>query len=181
MNPKKMLSDGGTMEKLSILAVAATVCLAVLPQADAACSNATVNGTYGYTVSGTLFVPQGPAPVAAAGSITFDLNGNVSGSQNRSVGGTFLHETFQGTYRIGGECALQFTVNVYDDSGTLLRTSVVDGVVVDNGKQIRAMFESTTLPNGAMLQSALTAGSSSSSRARAINALPVFFRMWRKV
>jgi hypothetical protein len=30
-------------------------------------------------------------------------------------------------------------------------------VVVDNGKQIRAMFESTTLPNGASLGSALTA------------------------
>jgi hypothetical protein len=145
------------MKSLSIFAVAAVVCLTLLPLANAACSNATVAGTFGYTVSGTLFLPQGAAPVAAAGSITFDLNGNLSGSQNRSVGGAFLHETIQGTYSIDSDCALKFAANVYDDSGTLLRTSVVDGVVVDNGKQIRAMFESTTLPNGLSLGSALTA------------------------
>lgn len=145
------------MKTLSIFAMAVLVSLTLLPQANAACSNATVNGTYGYTVSGTLFLPQGAAPVAAAGSLTFDLDGSLSGNQNRSVGGAFLHETFQGTYTIDSDCALKFTAKVYDDSGTLLRTSVVDGVVVDNGKQIRAMFESTTLPNGVSLNSALTA------------------------
>jgi hypothetical protein len=144
------------MRSSSIFAVVVLL-LTVLPQVNAACSNATVNGTYGYTVSGTLFLPQGPAPVAAAGAITFDLDGSLSGSQNRSVGGQFLHETIQGTYSIDRDCALKFTANVYDDSGTLLRTSVIDGVVVDNGKQIRAMFESTTLPNGLGLGSALTA------------------------
>src|SRR5437660_11503819 len=35
----------------------------------------------------------------------------------------------------------------------LPRTSVIDGVLVENGKQIRAIFESATLPNGASLGS----------------------------
>ena len=74
----------------------------------------------------------------------FDLNGGLSGKQDRSVDGQFLHETIQGTYSITRDCALQFTANVYDDSGTLLRTSVIDGLVVDNGKQIRAHCESET-------------------------------------
>jgi hypothetical protein len=145
------------MKSLSILTLATLVCVTVLPQANAACSAATVNATYGYTVSGTLFLPLGPAPVAAAGAISFALDGSVSGNQDRSVGGQFLHETIQGTYTITRDCSLKFTANVYDDAGTLLRTSVIDGVVVDNGKQIRAMFESTTLPNGVSLGSALTA------------------------
>jgi len=142
--------------KMSSILAATLFLAALLPTANAVCSNATVAGSYGFTTNGVLFAP-GPVPVAAAGLITFDLKGDVDGNQNRSVGGAFLHETFQGTYTISNDCALQFTVNVYDDAGTLLRTSVVDGVVVDNGKQVKAMFESITLPNGAMLGSALTA------------------------
>jgi len=85
-----------------------------------------------------------------------DLNGSASGSQDRSVAGIFAHETIQGTYTINSHCALRLIADVYDDSGALVRSSVIDGVVVDNGKQIRGMFESVTLPNGAPVASALT-------------------------
>jgi hypothetical protein len=149
------------MKSSHLYAAIALLFLAALPHATAACTNSTIAGTYGYTVSGTLFLPQGaaviPAPVAASGAITFDLNGGLRGSQNRSVGGAFLHEILKGTYTINRDCSLKFTAEVSDDSGTPLRTSVIDGVVVDNGEQIRAMFESTVLPNGASLGSALTA------------------------
>jgi len=40
----------------------------------AACSSATAVGTFGFTTTGTLILPTGPAPVAAVGLVTFDLN-----------------------------------------------------------------------------------------------------------
>jgi hypothetical protein len=98
----------------------------------------------------------GAVPVAAVGTVHFDLEGNVSGDQNRSLGGGAGHETISGTYTITGDCALTITANVYDDSGTLQRTTVLKGVVANNGKETRMIYDTITLPNGAPLPSVLT-------------------------
>jgi hypothetical protein len=144
------------MTSSKVLAVAALLALAAAPAVHAACTNATVAGTWGFSTTGTLFLP-GPAPVVAAGTITYNLDGTVNGSQDRSVGGLFAHETIQGTYTIDSGCGLRLVANVYDSGGNLVRTSVIDGIVADNGKQTRAMFESVTLePSGTPLRSALS-------------------------
>src|SRR5438477_1773492 len=118
------------MKSSRICAMVAGVLLSVAPRVYAACSNGTVAGTYGFTTTGTLFLPE-PAPAAAAGSITFDLNGSATGSQDRSVAGSFAHETIQGTYTINNNCALRLIADVYEESGTLVRTAAIDGVLVD--------------------------------------------------
>ena len=122
----------------------------------AACSSATAVGTFGFTTTGTLILPTGPAPVAAVGLVTFDLNGNITGSQDRSVGGAFAHETITGTFTINRDCAIDVIANVYDDSGNLVRTSTIPRVLVDNGKHLRGIFETVLLPNGVNLPSVLT-------------------------
>jgi hypothetical protein len=131
-----------------------TLFVLVVPGVHAACTNATAAGTYGFTTTGTLILPTGPAPVTAVGSITFDLNGNTTGSQDRSVGGVFAHETIKGTLTVNRDCTISLLANVYDDSGNLVRTSTIPGVLVNNGKRIRAMFESV-VSNGVSLPSAL--------------------------
>ena len=90
----------------------------------------------------SLHAACGAVPVGAVGSITFDLNGNAAGSQDRSLGGTFAHETL--------------LANVFDSSGTLVRTSTIDGVLVNDGKQIRGIFETVVLANGVSLGSVST-------------------------
>jgi hypothetical protein len=122
----------------------------------AACTGATAAGTFGFTTTGTLILPTGPAPVAAVGLITFDLNGNATGSQDRSVGGAFAHETITGTFTVNRDCTIIVVANVYDSSGHLVRTSTIPGVLVDNGKHIRGIFETVVLPNGVNLPSVLT-------------------------
>ena len=114
------------------------------PSLHAACTSATAAGTFGFTTTGILILPAptGAVPVGAVGSITFDLNGNAAGSQDRSLGGAFAHETL--------------LANVFDSSGTLVRTSTIDGVLVNNGKQIRGIFETVVLANGVSLGSVLT-------------------------
>src|SRR5258708_5313747 len=122
----------------------------------AACTGATAAGTFGFTTTGTLILPTGPAPVAAVGVVSFDLSGNTTGSQDRSVGGAFAHETLTGTLTINRDCTISLLANVFDSSGTLVRTSTIDGVLVNNGKQVRAIFETVVLANGVSLPSVLT-------------------------
>ena len=122
----------------------------------AACTSATAAGTFGFTTTGTLILPTGPAPVAAVGVVSFDRDGNTTGSQDRSVGGAFGHETITGTLTVHRDCTISLLANVYDSSGNLVRTSTIPGVLVDNGKRIRAIFETVTLPNGVNLPSVLT-------------------------
>jgi len=139
-----------------MLTAFAILLLTAAPRINAACTATTLAGTFGFTTSGVLILPTGPAPVAAVGLITFDLNGNVSGTQDRSVGGGFAHETISVTISITRDCVLNLVANVYDNSVNLVRTSVIPGVLTDNGKKLRAVFESVTIPNGPSLSSVLT-------------------------
>ena len=126
------------------------------PSLHAACTSATAAGTFGFTTTGTLILPSGPVPVGAVGLITFQLNGDVSGNQDRSVGGIFAHETITGTLTVNRDCTISLLANVFDSSGNLVRTSTIDGVLVNNGKQIRGIFETVVLANGVSLGSVLT-------------------------
>ena len=94
------------------------------------CSQATVAGNYGYTANGSLI---GIGPVAATGISRFDGHGNVSGSQTRSVNGDIAEETFQGTYRVTPVCTGTEVIQVYE-SGQLVCTSTLQGVIEDNGR-----------------------------------------------
>jgi hypothetical protein len=138
----------------AISAVSLFFAMAV-PGLNAACNIASAAGTFGFTVTGTLYVPD-PAPVGGVGIIRFDQNGNASGSQDRSVGGAFAHELLLGKLTVHSDCTLSLLANVYDTSGNLIRTSTLPGVLVNNGQEIRVMFASVVLPNGVSLPSVLT-------------------------
>jgi len=146
------------MKPARVFAVIGLFLLLAGPSLHAACTSATAAGTFGFTTTGILILPAptGPVPVGAVGSITFDLNGNAAGSQDRSLGGAFAHETLTGTLTVNRDCTISLLANVFDSSGTLVRTSTIDGVLVNNGKQIRGIFETVVLANGVSLGSVLT-------------------------
>jgi len=110
-----------------------------LPAQAAQCSLERVAGSYGYTTNG--FVAASPTtfvPVAAAGRITFDGQGNVSGTQTRVVAGSALDETYTGTYSVNPDCTGSFTVLVQPDT----RTSTIKLVWTDNTNVANAVFTS---------------------------------------
>ena len=144
------------MKSKTMLAALTLVLISMATHVHAACTNASAAGTFGFTTTGSLILPSGSVPVVAVGVITFDVNGNTIGSQDRSVGGAFAHETLTGTLTVNRECTISLLANVYDASGNLVRTSTLPGVLVNNGKQIRAIFQTVILPNGANLPSVLT-------------------------
>src|SRR5437879_11995342 len=96
--PHPLQHCGRTLMKRTIVRTAlaiiflATLHLCLAPamraQDDGGCSNATVAGKWGYTCVGTIILPTATGtvtvPVAAVGRFTFDRDGNLSGTPNRS-------------------------------------------------------------------------------------------------
>src|SRR5215831_5279415 len=117
-------------------------------QDDGICSTAGMAGKWGYTSTGTLIPPTGAVPFALVGTLTFDAAGNFSGAQNSSTGGQVGQETIKGTTTVNPDCTGTLNVNVYNQSGTLLSTSVLAFVIVDNGREVDGIFTSQTLADG---------------------------------
>jgi len=105
------------------------------------CSDATLNGVWGYTSSG--FGGDG-TPRAAVGQATADGNGNITGSETKSKDGTILTVTFTGTYSVAKNCTGSLTVTqqdgttknanfVFDDSKKGFQVIQTDSGHVDAG------------------------------------------------
>lgn len=85
------------------------------PLASGTCSNATINGPYGYAASGWLIPPLSPvlAADAGAGQFTADGNGHFTGAETASFGGVIEPATVIGTYQIASNCT---GTSVFTDS-----------------------------------------------------------------
>ncbi|MBZ5658448.1 MAG: hypothetical protein LAO56_24610 [Acidobacteriia bacterium] len=132
----------------------ATLAASLVPEVQArTCSNATGAGKWAFTVTGTIVLPSGAAvPVAQVGSYTQDRAGNIVGTQTRSLGGSVGDETFTSTVSTNPDCTAKATLYAYDKlSGALVRTSTLDVVFVDDGREARSIVTSIVLPNGANL------------------------------
>jgi len=121
---------------------------------DNTCSNARAAGKFGFTTTGTIFIP-GPVSVAAVGSFTLDAAGNLVGSQNRSLNGNIAHETISGVVSLNPDCTFKLTADVFRDEKKD-RTATLEGVFVDNMRESRSIFTSTTSASGANVPTVLT-------------------------
>jgi len=115
------------------------------------CSNATLTGNYGFTISGTRPTGPPPAPLEAfiALAITnFDGQGNLSqtyGTSHGSINGDSSTDTGSGTYSINDDCSGTMNLNL---SGRIPAVSLkLWVVVVDGGDQINLVVMTPT-PNG---------------------------------
>lgn len=115
------------------------------------CSSFSPAGTWGISHSGTIIFPTGAVPVAIVGIITVDTDGKVSGTQTSSMGGQVSKTTLRGTLTMNPDCTGTFTADVYDQSGTLLRTVVWEAVYVDRAREALGVATSLMLPNGTSL------------------------------
>lgn len=134
----------------------AVLYITLLPAAQAAdCSTAKAAGDWGGTLTGRLILPTGPVLGAAVGRLTADTEGNISGTEERNVGGDFANETLTGKWAVNTDCTGTLTVNIYE-SGTLTRTSVLSVVFVDKLREARLVQQSLTLPDGTTVPVVIT-------------------------
>jgi hypothetical protein len=91
------------------------------------CSLSTIEGTHGYTYSGTVLAGS----IAAAGPITFDGEGNLSADYTASVGGVTHQGKFKGTYTVNPDCTGSATLHLpllnLETSGTFVIVNDGDG------------------------------------------------------
>ncbi|HKD19588.1 MAG TPA: hypothetical protein VKG23_17170 [Thermoanaerobaculia bacterium] len=130
------------MNRFSIprLALSASVLilLGVAPRllADERCSFHSVAGDFGYSVTGTR-LPVGPA--ASVGIVHFDNQGNLTGSQTLSIGGTIVQgEVLTGTFTVNSDCTGSTTIVV--SNTPFPRTSTIDIVWIEDSNAFRAIF-----------------------------------------
>lgn len=136
--------------------LAAVFAVALCTGAHAAvCSTATTAGDWGFSYSGVALTPSGQIPVASAGRYTQDASGNVSGTEVFNLAGTAFNQTIRGTFSVHADCTAELRANIYQN-GQLVRTSVLDGVFVENSSEVRAVFRSAVLPDGTHLPVVIT-------------------------
>lgn len=104
--------------------------------AQAACPVASLNATYGFAFAGYASSGPPPAvkitsftPVAAAGTITFQSNGNLNRSFNVSFGGNIASISDSGSYSLNQDCT--FTANLPEVG------EVWNLIPVEGGKQLK--------------------------------------------
>jgi hypothetical protein len=126
------------------------------PAHAATCTLASVAGNWGYTYTGVLILPTGPVPAAAVGRYTADVDGNISGTQTRTIAGATAQEVTKGSVTVNSDCTGTATVNIYDQSGNLLRTGTIAVTFVNNGRETLDLFTSLVLPDGTSIPVVIT-------------------------
>jgi hypothetical protein len=123
------------------IAVATLFVLGIQPRAQAGehreCSNASLQGSFGFTNTGTNIAlpPPFAGPIAQIGRQAFDGGGNTDATATLSANGNIVTVTVQGTYVVNPDCTGSMTLFVSPFGSTVN----VDFVIDDNGTELRGI------------------------------------------
>lgn len=110
------------------LVVAVTISLSAPVWAQPVCSNSSLTGNYGFTISGTA----GGSPIATMGQISTDGNGTIAGMASISLNGVITNDVaLLGTYHINSNCT--GTASITPGGQSKLNFSLT---LIGEGKQI---------------------------------------------
>jgi len=101
---------------------------------DHQCSNATLDGSFGFTSTGTIFNPSASL-FAQVGRQTFDGNGNTDATATTSINGASFPVTIKGTYTVNPDCTGSLTLHVSPVGITVH----ADFVIASDGAELRAI------------------------------------------
>jgi hypothetical protein len=104
------------------------------------CSNRSLKGTYGYTVTGSILTNQGPlvaGQFAAVGRITFDGAGGVQTVRWLSDNGAIIpNDPGSGTYSMNTDCTGSFNITVGPPGNVITLTLFI---VLDDTYELRGI------------------------------------------
>jgi hypothetical protein len=97
-----------------------------------ACDASSLSGAYGYTLNGFAYDNQfNLYLVGAAGRVTADGNGNLTGADTLSFDGSVTKRQYTGTYTVNEDCTGTLTFATSGGS-----TTHADFVAVNNAKEV---------------------------------------------
>jgi hypothetical protein len=139
MKTQEMIMKRSTIAKTFAIAAVTALALGIAPTAKAynkGCSDASLTGTFAYTLTETVIAPPSIAgPAAEVGTQTFDGKGATTGTAMLSANGTIFQLTFAGTYTVNPDCTGTFTLQI----ASVGITQHVFFVIDDNGTEFRAI------------------------------------------
>jgi len=89
--------------------------------------------------------------VAFVGTYTVEANGDLSGTQTSNANGTVSLDVLKGTLTVNPDCTGTQTVEIYNQSGNLVRSAVWALVFMDDARESRGTFRELKLPNGTVV------------------------------
>ena|SRR5882724_5263069 len=99
--------------------------------ADDGCTNASLNGAYGYSQSGFFYSQNGLGLFGATGRFAADGNGALTGADTLSVDGSVVRgRKYTGTYSIASDCSGSIVLQ------TSAGTTNFDVVLNNNGQEV---------------------------------------------
>jgi len=107
-----------TIAKTFTIAAATALALCIAPTANAqfvqrGCSNASMQGTFAYTVTGAFVAAPAPlGPYGEAGAQTFDGSGGTTVNGMSSTNGSIAQATTSGTYIVNSDCTGTFMLQI---------------------------------------------------------------------
>ena len=125
-----------------VIVFAIVFVLGILPKAQAGehreCSTASLQGSFGFTSTGTLLAlpPPSAGPFAEIGRQTFDGQGNTDATATLSANGNIKRVTVVGTYVVNPDCTGSMTLLVSPFGSTVNLDFVID----DDGAELRAIL-----------------------------------------
>ena len=135
-----------TIAPTTLVTVFATAfVLGILTRAEAdehrGCSNASLQGSFGFTSTGTVLASPPPfaGPFAEIGRQTFDGRGNTEATATLSANGNIVRVTVQGTYVVNPDCTGSMTLYVFELGSSFNADFVID----DDGAELRAIVTET--------------------------------------
>ena len=106
-------------------------------QETQSCTNATLQGPYGYLLQGNLLEQGTVVPYADMGSLTADGKGNFSGTGTQSFAGTIESGTgITGTYIVNTDCTGSASLNYGGQVSSAFHFNLV---ILNNGQEFRFM------------------------------------------
>src|ERR1700733_11213499 len=151
---KRRFMKYSTIAKIFTIAAVSAFALSVAPTAKAqintqvstlvnkGCSNATLSGTFAYTVTGSFVAAPAPLGLyAEAGAQTFDGHGGTTATGMSNTNGTAMPSAGTGAYTVNSDCTGTFTLDiapgitahyffVISDSGAEYQAVCLDPVAV---------------------------------------------------
>jgi hypothetical protein len=105
--------------------------------ADRPCTRRSLYGRYGFTVTGTQFLPPPNPPVQAStvGIVEFDGRGNFTGADTASFSGQIFQRTLKGTYVMRPNCTFDATAEIL--TGTPGLVFNFTAVILENRSEIQ--------------------------------------------
>ncbi len=104
------------------------------------CTVATLEGSFGFTFTGTARTPDGPSPRAGISRYTFDGNGSLSGTQTTVADGMTRRRTLVGSYTVDSDCTGRVVITFTDcDPSPCPGVVNLDIVIDDNGDEFRSV------------------------------------------